>query len=173
MVSCEVAKLFNSKEKDFSLFNVWNYHAAQIASDGLTSSEEVAYITAQFDSESDGRKESIKRFLQFRNKTIAHNSGVVETTWNDFLDTIHLIVRVWGIVDKIYSPNCFPRPVQLSNELYRPLLSDFSVVEVEQMKEHRASILSEIFKAASTNLFSGRTDQIKPFGELKVTVEII
>ena len=172
MVSCEIAKLFNSDEKDFSLSNIWSHHAAQVASDGITSAEEILYITTQFDLKSDDRKESIKRFLQFRNKTIAHNNGIIETTWNDFLDTIHFVVRSWGLVDQIYSPQCFPRPVQMSDELYRPLQSDFSAVEIVQMKEHRALILNDIFKAASTNLCSGEVDHVKPFGEFKVSVKI-
>lgn len=172
MVSCELAKLFNNKEDDFSLNNIWNHDVQSIRNAGIVTTAEVDYITEQFARNDATRDPAIKRFLDFRNKSVAHNTNNTGMQWSDFVRTINFIVRVWGVVDEYYSPNCFPRPIGLSDQIYAPLKPYFSASQIKDMKEARLKLMKDIFKSASTNLVTGEQDTIKPFGDLKVTVNI-
>ncbi|WP_160106176.1 hypothetical protein [Pseudomonas izuensis] len=172
MISCELAKLFNHDEGDFSLANIWKHDVDEIKKSNIIDSDEIHYITAQFARDEATRDPSIKRFLNFRNKSVAHNSNSIGIEWSDFVSTINFIIRVWGVVDEYYSPNCFPRPVQLADQLYTPLLPHFKLTEIQEMKEARLKLMQGMFKAASTNLVTGIQDNIKPFGDLKITVKI-
>lgn len=172
MVSCELAKLFNNKPGDFSLNNIWNHEVNKIKNADITNSEEIDYITEQFSRNESTRDQAIKRFLDFRNKSIAHNNNNSGMQWSDFVSTINFIIRVWGILDEYYSPNCFPRPIQLSEQIYTPLRPHFRPTEVDKMKQERLKLMNDMFKAASTNLVTGIIDNIRPFGDLKVTVTI-
>ena len=172
MISCELAKLFNDKSDDFSLFNIWNHDVDEIKKAKIASEEEIDYITEQFARNESTRDQAIKRFLDFRNRSVAHNSSSIGIQWSDFVSTINFVIRVWGVIDEYYSPNCFPRPIQLSDQLYTPLQSYFTSPQVKQMKEARLKLMDDMFKAASTNLVTGTQDNIKPFGDLKITVKI-
>ncbi|WP_460158699.1 hypothetical protein [Pseudomonas sp. S3_E11] len=172
MISCELAKLFNYKPGDFSLANVWEHEVDNLKKAKITSDAEIDYISAQFSREETSRDPGIKRFLDFRNKTIAHNASDIGVKWSDFVNSIKFINRAWGIIDELYSPNCFPRPIQLTDQLYAPLLSIFTALQVNQMKEARLKLMEDLFEAASTNLITGVKDGIRPFGDLKVTIQI-
>lgn len=173
MVSCEIAKLFNSKKEDFSLCNIWFDQKNEISNTGITDKTEIDYITEQFHRNEDTRDQSIKKFLDFRNKSIAHNSNTIGIEWSDIIKTINFIVRVWGILDEYISPNCFPRSIILEEYLYTPLQNYLKTDDIIKIKKLRLKIMKDIFKAASTNLITGVIDKIKPFGELKVTAKII
>ncbi|WP_137807253.1 MULTISPECIES: hypothetical protein [unclassified Pseudomonas] len=172
MVSCELAKLFNNKSGDFSLNNIWNHDVDEIKKAKIASEDEIDYITEQFARNESTRNQAIKRFLDFRNKSVAHNENNTGMQWSDFVSTINFVSRVWGIIDEYYSPNCFPRPIQLSDQLYTPLQPHFTLPQIKQMKEARLKLMGDMFKAASTNLVTGAQDNIKPFGDLKITVKI-
>lgn len=172
MVSCELAKLFNNKPEDFSLNNIWDHNEEDVRSARITTEEEISYISEQFKREDSTRDQAIKRFLDFRNKSIAHNSNNTAMNWSDFIKTVNFIVRAWGVLDKFYSPNCSPRPIQLSDNLYSPLQPHFRPNEISKMKETRLEIMNNIFKAASTNLVTGEIDSIQPFGDLKISINI-
>lgn len=172
MVSCELAKLFNNKPDDFSLNNIWQYDAESIKSANIASADEIDYITDQFARNESTRDQAIKRFLDFRNKSVAHNTNNTGMQWSDFVSTMNFIIRVWGIIDEFYSPNCFPRPIQLSDQLYTPFRPHFTPLQIKEMKEARLKLMQDMFAAASTNLVTGANDTIKPFGDLKVTVTI-
>ncbi|ATE80182.1 hypothetical protein [Pseudomonas frederiksbergensis] len=172
MVSCELAKLFNNKPEDFSLSNIWNHDINEIKKAKIASEDEIDYITEQFARNESTRSQAIKRFLDFRNKSVAHNDNDTGMQWSDFVSTINFVNRAWGIIDEYYSPNCFPRPIQLSDQLYIPLQPHFTLPQIEQMKEARLKLMEYMFKAASTNLLTGAQDNIKPFGDLKITVKI-
>lgn len=172
MVSCELAKLFNGEPGDFSLRNIWNYHVVEIKKAGIASENEIDYITEEFSRNESTRNQAIKRFLDFRNKSVAHNSNNTGLLWSDFVSTINFVSRVWGIVDEYYSPNCLPRPIQLSDQLYTPLQAHFTPPQIKQMKEARLKLMGDMFKAASTNLVTEAQDNIKPFGDLKITIKI-
>ena len=169
MISCELAKLFQTDERDFTLANIWNDHADVISEANITDDKEIEYISRQFSSSASQRDSSIQTFLKFRNKSISHNKRDVPITWEDFFQTMKFIVRVWGLLDAYHSPNCFPRPIYLDEQLYTPLGTICSYKELTKMKEHRLARMKELFKAASQNLVSGKTDDIKPFGEFKMT----
>lgn len=172
MISCELAKLFNDKECDFSLSNIWSYHVEEIKQANIASETEIDYITEQFARKESTRSQAIKRFLEFRNKSVAHNSNNTGLLWSDFISTINFVSRAWGVIDEYYSPNCFPRPIQLSDQLYTPLQAHFTPPQIKQMKEARLKLMEGMFKAASTNLVTGDQDNIKPFGDLKITIKI-
>lgn len=172
MVSCELAKLFNNKPDDFSLNNIWEHDAESIKNANIASVDEVDYITEQFARNESTRDQAIKRFLDFRNKSVAHNTNNTGMQWSDFVSTMNFIIRVWGIIDELYSPNCFPRPIQLSDQLYTPLRPHFTSLQIKEMKDARLKLMRDLFAAASTNLVTGEKDTIKPFGDLKVTVKI-
>ncbi len=172
MVSCELAKLFNNKPDDFSLNNIWEHDAESIKNANIASVDEIDYITDQFARNESTRDQAIKRFLDFRNKSVAHNTNNTGMQWSDFVSTMNFIIRVWGIIDEFYSPNCFPRPIQLSDQLYTPLRPHFTSLQIQEMKDARLKLMRDLFAAASTNLVTGEKDRIKPFGDLKVTVKI-
>ena len=172
MVSCELAKLFNNKDDDFSLNNIWNHDVNEIKKANIVTNDEIDYITEQFARSEATRDQAIKRFLDFRNKSVAHNANNIGMQWSDFVSTINFIIRVWGIIDEYYSPNCFPRPIQLSDQLYTPLQPYFAPSQIKEMKEARLKLMKDMFSAASTNLVTGAKDKIKPFGDLKVSVKI-
>lgn len=172
MVSCELAKLFNNKSDDFSLNNIWQHDAESIKDANIASAHEIDYITDQFARNESTRDQSIKRFLDFRNKSVAHNTNNTGMQWSDFVSSMNFIVRVWGIIDEFYSPNCFPRPIHLSDQLYTPLRPHFTSSQFKAMKEARLKLMQDMFAAASTSLVTGAKDTIKPFGDLKVTVKI-
>lgn len=172
MVSCELSKLFNNKPDDFSLNNIWKHDAEAIKSSNIASADEIDYITDQFSRNESTRDQEIKRFLDFRNKSVAHNTNNTGMQWSDFVSTMKFIIRVWGIIDEFYSPNCFPRPISLSDQLYAPLAPHFTPLQIKEMKETRLKLMQDLFSAASENLITGLKDTIKPFGDLKVTVKI-
>jgi len=172
MVSCELAKLFNNKPDDFSLNNIWQHDAEAIKSANIASADEIDYITEQFARNEATRDPAIKRFLDFRNKSVAHNTNNTGMKWSDFVSTINFISRVWGIIDEYHSPNCLPRPIQLSNQLYTPMQTHFTAPQINEMKAARLKLMKNIFSAASTNLVTGAKDTIKPFGDLKVTLKV-
>ena len=172
MVSCELAKLFNNKSDDFSLNNIWVHDVESIKSANIASEDELNYVTDQFSRNESTRDLAIKRFLDFRNKSVAHNTNNTGMQWSDFVSTMKFIIRVWGIIDEFYSPNCFPKPIQLSDQLYTPLAPYFTSLQIKEMKEARLKLMQDFFSAASTNLVTGVKDTIKPFGDLKVTVKI-
>jgi hypothetical protein len=172
MVSCELAKLFNNKLDDFSLNNIWHHYSESINNSNIASADEIDYITEQFARNDATRDPAIKRFLDFRNKSVAHNTNNTGMQWSDFVTTINFIIRVWGIIDEYHSPNCFPRPIQLSDQLYTPLRPHFTALQIIEIKEARLKLMQDMFSAASTNLVTGVKEAIKPFGDLKVTVKI-
>lgn len=172
MVSCELAKLFNNKEDDFSLNNIWNHDVQGIRNADIVTPEEVDYITEQFARNEATRDPAIKRFLDFRNKSVAHNTNNTGMQWSDFIRTMNFIVRVWGVVDEYYSPNCIPRSIGLSDQIYAPLKPYFSATQIKEMQNVRLLLMKDIFKSASRNLITREQDRIKPFDDLKVTVEI-
>lgn len=172
MISCEVAKLFNKEPDDFSLCNLWKHHENELLNSSFTDNNEIEYITEQFKRNEKTRNQAIKRFIDFRNKTIAHNSRDIGLNWSDFLETIYFILRVWGILDEFISPNCFPRPIQLDNSLYQPLYTLLKADDVQLMKNKRLEIMKQFFSAASKNIITGNTDNIKPFGNLIVNAKI-
>lgn len=172
MVSCELAKLFNQKPEDFSLYNVWKYNADEIENSIITDQNECRYISEQFERNDATRDQGIKRFLDFRNKSIAHNSNDRGMQWADFKKTMNFIIRVWGITDEYFSPNCFPRPIGFSENIFSPLTPYFKGDQIKEMKEKRMALMRELFDAASTNLLTGEKDKIKPFGELKITTKL-
>lgn len=172
MVSCELAKLFNNKADDFSLNNIWEHDLESIKNANIASVDEIDYITDQFARNESTRDQAIKRFLDFRNKSVAHNTNNTGMQWSDFVSTMNFIIRVWGIIDEFYSPNCFPRPIQLSDQLYTPLRPHFTSLQIKEMKDARLKLMRDLFTAASTNLVTAEKDTIKPFGDLKVTVKI-
>lgn len=172
MVSCELAKLFNNKPGDFSFYNIWQHEVSNIKAAQITSDDELNYITEQFERNEATRDKAIKRFLDFRNKSVAHNANNVGLYWRDFVCTINFIIRAWGLIDEYFSPNCFPRPIILENQLYSPLAPYFTPVSLKEMKENRLKMMNDFFNAASTNLISGKQDKIKPFGNLKVTISL-
>ena len=172
MMSCELAKLFNYQEGDFSLCNIWNHDVNEIRKSNITTLDEIEYITEQFARNEVTRDQAIKRFLDFRNKSIAHNENNIGLKSSDFVSTMNFIIRVWGIIDEYYSPDCFPRPIQLSNNIYTPLQPYFSHQQIESMKQARLKLMTDIFSSASTNLKTGAKDNLKPFGDLKVSVNI-
>ena len=88
--------------------------------------------------------------------------------WSDFVSTMNFIIRVWGIIDEFYSPNCFPRPIQLSDQLYTPLRPHFTSLQIKEMKDARLKLMRDLFTAASTNLVTAEKDTIKPFGDTAV-----
>lgn len=173
MISCELAKLLGKDEEDFSLANVWIHEEENLKKAKVTSDDEIDYITAQFKRVEATRKIEIKRFLEFRNKSVAHNKNDTGIQWSDFVVTINFIARAWGLIDRLFSPNCFPRPILLTDQLYTPLLSIFTASQIKQMKEARLKLMEDMFDAASTNLLTGLKDGIRPFGDLKVTVQIM
>lgn len=172
MVSCELAKLFNNKPDDFSLNNIWQHDAESIKNANIASVDEIDYITDQFARNESTRDQAIKRFLDFRNKSVAHNTSNTGMQWSDFVSTMNFIIRVWGIIDEFYSPNCFPRPIQLSDQLYTPLRPHFTSLQIQEMKDARLKLMQDLFAAASTNLVTGEKDRIKPFGDFKFYSEI-
>lgn len=172
MISCELAKLFNYKPEDFSLVNVWNHNVDDIKKANITSDDEIDYITEQFSRNESTRNQEIKRFLDFRNKSVAHNTNDTGIQWSDFVSTINFINRAWGIIDEYYSPNCFPRPIQLTDQLYTPLTPNFTPPQIKRMQEARLKLMENMFEAASTNLITGAKDNIKPFGDLRITIRI-
>lgn len=172
MVSCELAKLFNNKPDDFSLNNIWNHDVNKIRKTNIATDDEIDYITEQFSRKDSTRDQAIKRFLDFRNKSVAHNTNNTGMYWSDFVKTINFVIRAWGIIDAYYSPYCFPRPIQLSDHIYTPLRSYFSFKQIKEMKDARLKLMNDMFAAASTSLITGERDSIKPFGDLKVTVKI-
>lgn len=172
MVSCELAKLFNDKQEDFSLFNIWNHDVDDIKRSNIATNVEIDYITEQFARNESTRDEAIKRFLDFRNKSVAHNSNNTGMRWSDFVSTINFIIRAWGIIDQYYSPNCFPRPIQISDQIFTTLQPYFTSKQMKEMKEARLKLMKNMFAAASTNLLTGDKDSIKPFGDLNITVTI-
>ena len=101
MVSCELAKLFNNKPEDFSLNNIWIYDVDGIKNAKIASEDEIDYITEQFARNEATRDEAIKRFLDFRNKSIAHNTNNTGMQWSDFVSTINFVVRVWVLLMNI------------------------------------------------------------------------
>jgi hypothetical protein len=172
MVSCELAKLFNNKPDDFSLNNIWEHDAESIKNANIASVDEIDYITDQFSRKESTRDQAIKRFLDFRNKSVAHNTNNTGMQWSDFVRTMNFIIRVWGIIDEFYSPNCFPRQIQLSDQLYTPLRPHFTSLQIKEMKDARLKLMQDLFAAASTNLVTGEKDTIKPFWDFKITVKI-
>lgn len=107
-----------------------------------------------------------------RNKSVAHNTNNTGMQWSDFVGTMNFIIRVWGIIDEFYSPNCSPRAIQLADQLYAPLRPHFTSLQIKEMKDARLKIMRDLFAAASTNLVTGDKDTIKPFWDLKVVVNI-
>jgi len=168
MVSCELAKLFNNKPDDFSLNNIWEHDVESIKNANIASVDEIDYITDQFARNESTRDQAIKRFLDFRNKSVAHNTNNTGMQWSDFVSTMNFIIRVWGIIDEFYSPNCFPRPIQLSDQLYTPLRPHFTSLQIKEMKDARLKLMRDLFTAASTNLVTAEKDTIKPFGDTAV-----
>jgi hypothetical protein len=172
MVSCELAKLFNNKPDDFSLCNIWNHDVHEIKKSNVTTIDEIDYITEQFARNESTRDKAIKRFLDFRNKSIAHNENNIGMKWSDFFSAMNFIIRVWGIIDEYYNPGCFPRPIQLSNQVYTPLQPYFSHQQIDAMRAARLKLMTDMFLSASTNLKTGAKDNIKPFGDLQISVKV-
>src|SRR5690606_33470532 len=98
MVSCELAKLFNNKPDDFSLNNIWNHDVNEIRKSNIATDDEIDYITEQFSRKDSTRDQAIKRFLDFRNKSVAHNTNNTGMYWSDFVKTINFVIRTWGII---------------------------------------------------------------------------
>ncbi|EJL6481942.1 hypothetical protein NMR80_003724 [Vibrio cholerae] len=169
LLSCEIAKLFNDRPEDFSLLNVWKYSRERVLIDGLASTEEVDFIDAQFNAHSDGR---IKRFLRFRNKQIAHNAASEETVKDDFIYTTSFVLRVWAILDSLYSPNCFPRPIHMDEHLFDQFYKIMTIDELVHVKRERLAFINNLLSSCGKDLITGKNDGKRPFAELKVTVEI-
>ena len=173
MLSCEIAKLFNSKLPDFSLLNVWKVSREKVISREITTAEEVFYIDEQFEINGENRKPPIKRLLNFRNKQVAHNSASGDTEKNDFIFTTKFVLRVWAILDALYSPECFPRPIHLDEHLFEEFYKIMTSAELKKVKNKRLSFINELIKACRINLVSGDSDSKAPFAELKVSFNIV
>lgn len=168
MVSCELSKLFNNQEADFSLANIWEAESDNIKASAVTTPTEIDYITVQFEKNESNRDQAIKRFLDFRNDSVAHNNNSVGLLWPDFMHTMKFVLRAWGIINEYFSPEAFPASIQKSEELYAPLQPHFTPQQIQMMKDARLRLMKEMFLAASVNLTTGIADQITPFGDLKL-----
>jgi hypothetical protein len=99
LLSCEIAKLFNHKPADFSLYNVWLASKNKMQTSGLVTSEEIEFIDRQFEFNGKNKDPRLARLLNFRNKQIAHNSASDETGKDDFVYATCFVLRVWAILN--------------------------------------------------------------------------
>ncbi|EHU9455798.1 hypothetical protein KZY44_004312 [Vibrio vulnificus] len=172
LLSSEIAKLFNHKPADFSLYNIWLTSKPKIQASDLVSPEEIEFIDNQFEVNGKRRDQRLTRLLNFRNKQIAHNSASDETQKDDFVYVTCFILRVWAILDAAYSPNCMPRPIHLDEHLFDQFYKIMSSVELSHVKAERLRFINELLSACSKDLVTGTYDGKRPFAELRVTVKI-
>lgn len=172
LLSSEIAKLFNFKEEDFSLCNVWRECKSLALAQGLTTEGEVDYIDDQFDVKRNLREARIKRVLQFRNKQIAHNSSSDAIDKSDLIYTIRFILRVWAILDSIYCSNYLPRPILMDENVFAHFHKIMSAEEIKRVKAERSKFINELINACSLDLVTGEKDEKRPFGELKITFDL-
>lgn len=172
LLSSEIAKLFNHKPTDFSLYNIWLTSKPKIQTSDLVTSEEIEFIDNQFEVNGKRREQRLTRLLNFRNKQIAHNSVSDETLKDDFVYVTCFILRVWAILDAAYSPNCMPRPILLDEHLFDQFYKIMSSVELSHVKAERLKFINELLSACSKDLVTGTYDGKRPFAELRVTVKI-
>ncbi|EJL6600995.1 hypothetical protein ACOCGS_003475 [Vibrio cholerae] len=172
LLSCEIAKLFNDKPGDFSLSNVWKYSRERVVLSGVACAEEVAFIDIQFDLRSELRDKRIKRLLQFRNKQIAHNDASEETIKDDFTYTTYFVLRVWAILDALYSPDCYPRPILMDEHLFDQFYKIMTNDELAHVKRERLKFINELLSSCSKDLVTGKCDGKLPFAQLNITIKI-
>ncbi len=172
LICTQLGKLTSTSPGDFSLYNVWAETKHQLRTSEITDAEEIEAISIDFDRQNEDRNPHIKRFTNFRNKTIAHNNRTEILDWNDFKETMHFALRTWALIDKLFSPNFFPRPVQLDESIYTPVSNIVSKEQLSQMKSWRKTALDEIFDAASTNWANKNRDNLRPFGRISISASI-
>ncbi|PAY01649.1 hypothetical protein CKO50_08855 [Pseudoalteromonas sp. HM-SA03] len=165
-------KLFNHKSADFSLYNIWFMSKSKIQASGQVSLEEIEFIDRQFEVNGKKRDARLARLLNFRNKQIAHNSASDETLKDDFVHVTCFILRVWAILDAVYSPNCMPRPIHMDEHLFDQFYKIMSRAELSHVKAERLKFINKLLSACSKDLITGESDGKRPFAELRITVKI-
>lgn len=171
LLSSEIAKLFNHKPADFSLYNIWFVSKPKIQVSNQVTLEEIEFIDSQFEINGKKRDPRLARLLNFRNKQIAHNSASDETLKDDFVYVTCFILRVWAILDAVYSPNCMPRPIHLGEHLFEQFYKIMSSTELSHVKAERLKFINELLSACSKDLITGENDGKRPFAEIRVTVK--
>lgn len=172
LLSSEIAKLFNHKPADFSLYNIWVESKPKIQASDQVTSEEIEFIDSQFEVNGKQRDPRLVRLLNFRNKQIAHNSASDETLKDDFVYVTCFILRVWAILDAVYSPNCLPRPIQMDEHLFDQFYKIMSSAELSHVKMKRLTFINELLSTCSKDLMTGENDGKRPFAELRVSVKV-
>lgn len=172
LLSSEIAKLFNHKPTDFSLYNLWFACKSKVQASNLATAAEIDFIDRQFEVNGENRDPRLKRLLDFRNKQIAHNSASDETLKDDFVYVTCFILRVWAILDAAYSPNCMPRPILMDEHLFDQFNKIMSGAELLHVKTERLKFINELLSACGKDLVTGKDDDKRPFAEFKITVKI-
>ncbi|EKO3893195.1 hypothetical protein CAG58_00265 [Vibrio sp. V31_P5A7T61] len=172
LLSSEIAKLFNHKPEDFSLYNIWLESKQKIQASNLVTLEEIEFIDSQFEVSGKKRDPRLKRLLNFRNKQVAHNSVADKTLKDDFIFVTCFILRVWAILDAVYRPNCMPSPIHMDEEIFYQFYKIMSNNELSYVKAKRLKFINELLSACSIDLITGANDGKRPFSELKITVNI-
>ncbi|WP_412496669.1 hypothetical protein [Shewanella algae] len=172
LLSSEIAKLFNHKPTDFSLYNIWFASKQKIQANGIVTPEEIAFIDNQFEVNGKNRDQRLTKLLNFRNKQIAHNSASSETLKDDFVYVTCFILRVWAILDATYSPNCMPRPIHMDEHLFDQFYKIMSSAELSHVKSERLKFINELLKSCGEDLITGENDGKRPFAEFRIAVKI-
>ncbi|EKK9988617.1 hypothetical protein PP645_004314 [Vibrio vulnificus] len=172
LLSSEIAKLFNHKPADFSLYNIWFESKLKIQASDQVTQEEIEFIDSQFEVNGEKRDPRLVRLLNFRNKQIAHNSASDATHKDDFVYVTCFILRVWAILDAVYRPDCMPRPIHMDEQLFNQFYKIMSNAELSHVKAERLKFINELLNACSKNLITGENDGKRPFAELRISVKI-
>ncbi|MBE3662988.1 hypothetical protein BOO91_18815 [Vibrio navarrensis] len=172
LLSSEIAKLFNHKEEDFSLYNIWLESKNKVQASNLVTSEEIDFIDSQFEVNGNKRDPRLKKLLNFRNKLVAHNSAADEILKDDFIYVTRFILRVWAILDAVYQPNCIPRPIHMDEQLFDQFYKIMSNDELSYVKAKRIKFINEMLSFCGIDLVTQTNDGKRPFEELNITVNV-
>ena len=170
-VNNQLAKLFNRGDDDFSLANLWNYLHPKIKGTGITTQEEIDFITTQFkppSPENSEREDYLKLTLRFRNKQVAHNDISDQVLWESYFKTFKFVFRVFAILEKKINPEVLSRPLFRKDILFNALKPYYSLKGFSDVKRESEMIRNEIIDSCSTNLVSHEKGTIKPFSPYNI-----
>jgi len=166
-IYCNLAKLTNRGEENKSLRNLWINLERFIKANNET--EEIKYISKQFDNNSKRFSNEESKAMFFRNKVISHNERSCAVDFDALDNDILFLFRAWSIIT-IWSSLPILFPFRENEQVFLGLDKFYTDSQLTKLKTQRNLFLDKVKLWGRTNLITSEIDNRTPFASLSINI---
>jgi hypothetical protein len=168
-----VGKLASRHKDDSSLRAIWNRTSDFILEDNGITKDEYDFIDEVFRKDGTRFTNNQSNTILFRNKVIAHNESMPNTTWDDFDQDLKILVRIWSLLVS-WSSFGIIEPFRTHDEAFSGLEKVFDTEGLKQLREKRQDYLDMVTQWAKCFLHNGEIDQGgSVFAQIRVSLTAV